>query len=389
MKIAVYHQHVDQAAGGAEQVVVVTAEALSRHHQVDILHHKPGMTPAQLELAYGADLSRVRLRFVPAVYGESPWTTPWKRYRVERGRYREVTREYDLLLASVHDLPPFCHAPRGALFIHFPYFDRYTSWPWADDGTGLRKRIRREYARWEWKKRFEGYQVVMVNSEFTREFTRRWWGLESLVLYAPAKCDFVRRPKRNSVLSVGRFATRGTGKKQLELVKAFCRISTNGLRDWDYQSVGGLSPVEEDRTYFESVRSAGLSCGARVSANLSRAELDLLYEGAKIFWHAAGLGEREENPVLLEHFGIVTVEAMAAGCVPVVLARGGQSEIVEHGVNGYLWNRLEELEQYTLALARDPVLWARMSEAARQRAQHFSKRAYEERLMAALAPLLR
>lgn len=387
MKIGVYHQHTDQVAGGAEYVVTVSAQALSRQHQVDILHHKPDMAKPELELTYGVDLSRVGLRFIPPTREESSWSAPWKRYRLERDRYREWTREYDLILASVHDVPPFCHAPRGALFVHFPYFERDTSWPWAEDGGGLRKRIRRGYARWEWKKRFEGYQVAMVNSEFTRGFTRRWWGLDSQVVYAPARSGFERRPKRNAILSVGRFATTGTGKKQLELVESFCRLVAKGLSNWEYQCVGGLRPLEEDLAYFDSVRSVGLPCGARVAANLPRRELDVLYEEARIFWHGAGLGE--QNPVLLEHFGLVTVEAMAAGCVPVVVASGGQTEIVQHGVNGYLWTKLEELEQYTLALTSDPVLLSRMSEAARERARHFDAGAYEGRLMAALSPLLR
>jgi len=39
--------------------------------------------------------------------------------------------------------------------------------------------------------------------------------------------------------------------------------------------------------------------------------------------------------VSLEHFGITTVEAMAAGCVPLVYDSGGQAEIVSSGYNGY------------------------------------------------------
>jgi glycosyltransferase involved in cell wall biosynthesis len=79
-----------------------------------------------------------------------------------------------------------------------------------------------------------------------------------------------------------------------------------------------------------------------------------LYRKASIFWHAAGFGADENSrPEALEHFGMVTVEAMSAGCVPIAIARGGQLEVVEHGVSGFLWNDLNELKaltlQYTLA----------------------------------------
>lgn len=40
-------------------------------------------------------------------------------------------------------------------------------------------------------------------------------------------------------------------------------------------------------------------------------------------------------PSLYEPFGIVAIEAMAAGCCLIVTATGGLNEIVEHGVNGF------------------------------------------------------
>ena len=73
------------------------------------------------------------------------------------------------------------------------------------------------------------------------------------------------------------------------------------------------------------------ACRARVLANLERSRLRQLYAQARIFWHAAGYGECDERPELSEHFGMATVEAMSAGCIPVVINKGGQPEIVEHG----------------------------------------------------------
>jgi glycosyltransferase involved in cell wall biosynthesis len=111
-----------------------------------------------------------------------------------------------------------------------------------------------------------------------------------------------------------------------------------------------------------------------VIANLARSELTSLYERASIFWHASGYGEDQNiEPFLVEHFGISTVEAMAAGCVPVVINKGGQSEIVQHEVNGFLWETLDELKDYTARLISDDDLRVRMSAAARKRAQMFSR----------------
>jgi glycosyltransferase involved in cell wall biosynthesis len=94
---------------------------------------------------------------------------------------------------------------------------------------------------------------------------------------------------------------------------------------------------------------------------------------AMVYWHAAGYGEpADSHPERMEHFGISTVEAMAAGCVPVVINRGGQPEIVEHGVSGFVWETLDELIGYTSRLLDDGALRERMSAAARLRARTFS-----------------
>lgn len=57
---------------------------------------------------------------------------------------------------------------------------------------------------------------------------------------------------------------------------------------------------------------------------------------ASSYWHAKGGGvnaalEREK----CEHCGISIVEAISAGCVPVVYGEGGPKEIVERGVSGF------------------------------------------------------
>jgi hypothetical protein len=56
------------------------------------------------------------------------------------------------------------------------------------------------------------------------------------------------------------------------------------------------------------------------------------------------------DPASLEHFGIAVVEAMAAGCIPIVLNSGGTVDIVQHEINGYLVNNLEGFIKYSLKI---------------------------------------
>ncbi|OPA80156.1 hypothetical protein BVG16_05260 [Paenibacillus selenitireducens] len=77
-----------------------------------------------------------------------------------------------------------------------------------------------------------------------------------------------------------------------------------------------------------------------------------------------------------EAFGLVNVEAMAAG-IPVVATRsGGMREIVEHGVTGFLVDPrhlAKELERYITVLLGNPLLQEQMGRLGRQRVlEHFT-----------------
>jgi glycosyltransferase involved in cell wall biosynthesis len=83
----------------------------------------------------------------------------------------------------------------------------------------------------------------------------------------------------------------------------------------------------------------------------------------------------------MEHFGIATVEAMRLGCVPIVPAGGGQPEIVEHGISGYVCESLDALERHTVELAGDERRLRAMGEAANTRGRVFGAEAFERRLV--------
>ncbi len=74
---------------------------------------------------------------------------------------------------------------------------------------------------------------------------------------------------------------------------------------------------------------------------------------------------------LPEPFGLVSIEAMAAGKPVIATAHGGSLEIVEDEVTGYLvpLNRPDVLAEKILTLAKDQDLRNRMGEAGRRRVE--------------------
>ena len=372
LKIGIYNEPLSGGVGGSEISAARLAAAFAKHHQVEIVHHKPTMTREQLAEYSGENLDAVSLRYVePEPYSFGSSHNPWSRYKEARLWRASLSVGYDVFLSFVHGVPSFCHAPRGVLTVLFP-LDDATYLQVEKQSSSLTALLKRAYHRWEWKQRLAGYQQRIANSHFTKEWTKRRWGIDCEVIYPPVDTSFDIEEKANLILSVGRFATEGHSKKQLEMLSAFKEVSDD-LREWEYFCVGGVDDSAAGREYFEKATSIAGNTAAHVKANIDRACLKSLYQRSKIFWHAAGFGDDEERqPELSEHFGIVTVEAMAAGCVPIVINKGGQREIVEHGVSGFLWNTLEELKEFTLRAARDEQLRMRMADAARARAQMFS-----------------
>ena len=392
-KIGIYNEPSGTGIGGSESVAAVLAEAFTRGHQVDILHHIDGLSADKLADTFGVKLDGVRLRYVPPDYDPKPYfRDPRRRYEAARAWHAGLSEGYDLFIAIVHGVPPFCHAARGALIVLFPFDAAAHIQPRGEilAKSALRRRVETAYQKWEWKRRMSGYQLKTAISEFSREWARRRWDIDCRVIYPPVEGGFRRAEKSDTVLSVGRFALEGEGhtKRQPEMLACFGDLAEGELGGWEYFCVGGLRDSPKHRAFFDRLRAVVPGGRAHVVANIGRCELKGLYERAKIFWHAAGYGEDEQaSPESMEHFGISTVEAMAAGCVPVVINRGGQREIVRHGVDGFLWETLDELREYTLRVARDEPLRARMSESARERARLFSREAFVGRFKESLRPL--
>ena len=226
------------------------------------------------------------------------------------------------------------------------------------------------------------YERVLANSQYTRRWIRRLWGVDADVLFPPIRTkDLHPGPKARRILTVGRFIAPGSGhsKKQLEQVRAFGEmVRGGGLDGWELHLVGGCEPAH--LPYLAEVQRATQGLPVQIHANAPRALVEELLATSAVFWVATGLGEDEEAaPWVFEHFGITTVEAMAAGCVPVVIDKAGQREIVRHGTDGYRWTTLAELEALTRMVADDEALRARLAASAVERAGAFSEEAFAAR----------
>lgn len=228
----------------------------------------------------------------------------------------------------------------------------------------------------------QSYDQIITISEFCKYWIHRYWGINSQILYPPVNVERFEPAKKKKpwIIHVGRFFVSGHNKKQLEMVKTFRQMVDEGqLTDWELHLVGSIHEGERHQNYFEEVKKQAEGYNVIFHTDTPLKELQKLLGLASIYWHATGLDEDiDSNPIVFEHFGITTVEAMAAGCVPIVIQAGGQKEIVTTGT-GYTWSDRKEWKEFTSKVAQDEKLRAELSLAAQKRSHHFSRSAFEKR----------
>lgn len=340
MKIGIYDPYLD-TCGGGERYVLALASYLAREHEVDVFWDDKNL---RRRLAERLDLDLNRVNFQRNIF--SPQASLLSRMK--------ATRLYDLIFYLSDGSIPISLAKRNILHFQVP-FTRVKGKTFLNRLKLLR------------------FQEVVANSYFTKENVDQTYGVKSLVIYPPVSIEkFKPLPKKNLVLSVGRFTTVMHAKKQHVLVNAFQEMCDQGLTGWKLVLAGGVFEGEED--YFQEIKQKAKGYPIEPLENVSFKRLKKLYGEARIYWHAAGFGEDlGQFPERAEHFGITTVEAMAAGCVPVVFQVGGQTEIIEDGKDGFLWRTTRGLKGKTTKLIEDQSRWEKLSQQAQERSQDFSQ----------------
>ena len=152
------------------------------------------------------------------------------------------------------------------------------------------------------------------------------------------------------------------------MVDAFVFMLRNkALGAWRLVLAGGAAPPAE--AYFAELKAKSRNFPITLMPNIAYDELVDLYSRASLYWHAGGFGS--EKPAGMEHFGISVVEAMSAGCIPFVYNGGGLPEIVQEGVDGYLWNTIEDLVKKTSNFVAHEEKSSGTAERAKKRAKQF------------------
>jgi glycosyltransferase involved in cell wall biosynthesis len=204
--------------------------------------------------------------------------------------------------------------------------------------------------------------ILLSVSDFTRGFVEKKWGRDSRTVYPPCPVEAFSelskvQPRENLVVTVGRIVP----EKRFHLFVELARM----VPKTRFVAIGSLS--DEASTYYERLKRTAPENVSFVLSPLRKVR-DLLGR-AMAYVHCA------EN----EHFGITIVEAMAAGCVPIVHDSGGPREIVTSDV-GFRWSNLPAAARQITMLAENDNLRREFSVASSTRAKQFRSEVFESEI---------
>lgn len=273
-------------------------------------------------------------------------------------RIYSYTKEFDLIFFLSDGSIPFVFATKNILHFQVPF-------------TTIKANILT-------KLKLQN-QTVVCNSAFTQEIVNTRLKTQSQILYPPVKLRKAGK-KIPVILSVGRFTDSLHNKRQDVLVEAFKNLFDEGFEDWKLVLVGN---DREGKRLVNRIHKLIKNYPIQVLTEATHAQLNKLYASSSIYWHAAGFGiDETKYPERVEHFGMSTVEAMSAGCVPIVIRKGGQKEIVQHNRNGYLFDTKQQLISYTSQVIQDLDLTDRFRANAIKTSQQFSTQNFYQQVIA-------
>jgi len=338
MKAAIYNPYLD-TLGGGERYTLTFAKVLSDNDwKVDLEWSDPEIKKS-LEDRFGMDLTNIE------VIGD-----------VKRGD------GYDLCFWVSDGSIPALKSRKNFLHFQVPFQNV--------NGRSLLNKM----------KLFRVNKVI-CNSNFTKKFIDREYGVDSLVIYPPVDIVSIKPKRKESIiLFVGRFSSLLQSKRQDILIKNFRKLVDGGLTDWKLILAGGVEVGVNG--YPEELKKMSKDYPIEIILSPDFKTLKDLYGKAKIFWSASGFGvDENKNPEKVEHFGINVVEAMAAGAVPIICNAGGHKEIVKEGVNGFFWDNIGDLLSKTKEIISDRKLLRQLSLRARNDSLSFSLERFSKEVL--------
>jgi glycosyltransferase involved in cell wall biosynthesis len=365
--VAVFHPRLGR--GGSEAAAMWTLEALKRDYRIAIVAGGRIDLPA-LNRFYGTSIEPDECETVeialPWPLAKAEWGAVLRAVLVDRGRRRHLGR-FDVLINS-YNIGNF-DRPGIHLLADFSWDDEMRR-RLDPSGNGLAGAIHRD----GWTRRaylgaaamvsaasardpFAGGDLIVANSEWSKELLRERHGIEARVLYPPVT---MRMPATVPERKVNRFVCLGRieAEKRIERIIGILKGVRARGHDLSLHIIGGTGETAYGRSIERLSRAEG-GWIALEGRQFGEAKARLLAESAY------GIHARAAEP-----FGIAVAEMVAAGCIVFAPAEGGPAEILGH--DALLYRTEDEAVEKISAVLNSGELQARLRAHLRRQAENFS-----------------
>jgi glycosyltransferase involved in cell wall biosynthesis len=356
--------------GGGQKFNCKIIDYLSKKYDVDILTLFP-INLREIEKTYNVDFSKVnKLRFL----FKKRKLNPSFLHLISFKKVSKISKDYDFFFnAEAHETIK-SRARYNLMYCHF--FEQKCYRP-SKNFTDFFKLVF-VYIFKSMLKNYAKKYNIYCNSNYTKHWLRKKWKVDAKVIYPPI--DIPKKKiikKENIILSIGRL----TPDKNYEFV-IYCfkkLYETNK----NYRCI--ICGIKYGEAYYQKLLRISKNYPIRIITSVSDKELNELYDKSKIFIQAKGLNINEKKyPALVEHFGMSAAEAMAHGCIPILLNKGGYKETIEQGKSGFLFNSEKEAVEKLKILTNNEKIRKKMSRNAAQRAKKFSLERMQKEIDAAI-----
>jgi len=307
--------------GGRLRVIIEIARMLNEMDIVpDLLTTRIALSPDQIATKYGQSIT-INIRLLPRIPRfPHDFLIPYFNALLNFS-----ASNYDLLINSNNSL--YCLPKRKKVisYVHFPHKRRI-----MDDSLSIHRPSTR-LSRWSrgHAKRVilravyhfskpKPDHMIVCNSKYTSTNLMQVYDIQSapVVIYPPVDFECFAndkypddRERQVSVVTIGRF---GPDKRQFEQI-----MLAEKLPGVDFHIIGfvnNFNYYEKCRRYQEKHKITNV----HLYPDAPFEQMVALLKASKYFLHT----------LINEPFGITTVQAISAGCLPIVHDSGGQQEVV-------------------------------------------------------------
>jgi len=220
--------------------------------------------------------------------------------------------------------------------------------------------------------RVDSKGLLLTNSHFLRDIILEKTGRDSIVVYPPVETGKFMSNEGEQRLNLVVTVSRLHPGKSLNVVLEVAKL-VDGAK---FLIIGSSSGRFEEALseLNEAIKRMNLEGKVIMMVNEPSSKLVEVLSKAKVLLHT--------QPT--EAFGMVVVEAMAAGCVPVVPSSGGPwNDILDRrqGVYGFSYKNVSEAADIITLMLNNEDLRREVAERARVRALCFDKSVFEERIL--------